>query len=200
MSIGAIIGAVPAGKLADKVGRKKAIIATALPFLTSWVMIVFASHVVVLYVARIFGGMGIGLTCVVVPMYIGELAHPSIRGILGSIFQLAVSAGVLYGFVIGSYVSYLWFAISCGAIEVLFLCTFFLMPESPQWLMVSIATSYSIIRIFADVFLFAFEEPGQKIRGHEGLARIQRTGIRCSRGIDEHAEERRGCSVQANID
>lgn len=135
MSIGAIIGAVPAGTLADKFGRKRAILAAAVPYLISWLLIILASHAIVLYVARTFSGIGVGLTCVVVPIYIAEIAEPSARGMLGATFQLCVSAGILYGFVFGALVSYTWLAICCGFIDVAFLGTFVFMPESPQWLM-----------------------------------------------------------------
>ncbi|XP_012255544.2 facilitated trehalose transporter Tret1-like [Athalia rosae] len=135
MAIGAIIGAVPAGGLADKLGRKKTILATAIPYITGWIMITFANNVLTLYFARLLGGIGVGATCVLVPMYIAEIAEPAIRGVLGSIFQLCISAGVLYGFVVGAIVSYTGLAIICCCVEIAFLASFFWMPESPVWLM-----------------------------------------------------------------
>ncbi|XP_046738445.1 facilitated trehalose transporter Tret1-like [Diprion similis] len=135
LSIGAIVGAVPAGTLADKLGRKKTILAAAVPYLLSWIIIIFARSVALLCLARTLAGISVGLTCVVVPMYIAEFAEPSIRGVLGSIFQLFISAGVLYGFVFGTFLNYTWFAIICAQIDVVFLATYIWMPESPQWLM-----------------------------------------------------------------
>lgn len=136
LSVGAIVGAVPGGTLADRLGRKKTILATAVPFLLSWLLIIFASNVGMLYIARTLAGISVGLTCVVVPNYIAEIAEPSVRGILGSLFQLFISTGILFGFIVGSLVSYTWLGIICALIEVAFLGTFVWMPESPQWLMV----------------------------------------------------------------
>ncbi|XP_046483699.1 facilitated trehalose transporter Tret1 [Neodiprion pinetum] len=135
LSIGAIIGAVPAGTLADKIGRKKTILATAVPYLLSWIIIIFARSVALLCLARTLAGISVGLTCVVVPIYIAEFAEPSIRGVLGSIFQLFLSAGILFGFIFGTFLNYTWFAVICAQIEVVFLATYIWMPESPQWLM-----------------------------------------------------------------
>lgn len=56
LAIGAIIGAVPSGILADKIGRKKAAIFIAVPYIISWLLTVFAQNVTFLYVARLFIG------------------------------------------------------------------------------------------------------------------------------------------------
>lgn len=56
LAIGAIIGAVPSGILADKLGRKKAAILIAIPYIISWVLVIFAQNVTTLYIARIFIG------------------------------------------------------------------------------------------------------------------------------------------------
>lgn len=56
LAIGAIIGAVPSGILADKLGRKKAAIIIAVPYIFSWLLVVFAQNVAMLYAARVLIG------------------------------------------------------------------------------------------------------------------------------------------------
>lgn len=136
LAIGAIAGALPAGPLADKLGRKKALLLLAGPFLLSWVMITFARNVWILYTARFTGGISVGASCVLVPTYIAEIASPSARGTLGAMFQLFLAFGIVLTFVLGSTVSYTVLGIICGLVEVVFIATFFWMPESPMWLVV----------------------------------------------------------------
>lgn len=56
LAIGAIVGAVPSGILADKLGRKKAAILITVPYIISWLLIVFAKNVTMLYIARFLIG------------------------------------------------------------------------------------------------------------------------------------------------
>ena len=150
LAIGAIAGALPSGTLSDKFGRKKALLALAGPFLLSWGMIIGARAVWLLCVARFIVGTAVGAACVLVPTYISEIAEPSARGTLGAMFQLFLALGIVLAFVVGSLLSYTVFAILCAVIEVLFLVTFFFMPESPSWLIVSFHffTSIFVSRIF----------------------------------------------------
>lgn len=55
LAVGAILGAVPSGKLADKIGRKWMIALTALPFLGSWITLVLAKKIELLYLGRLLG-------------------------------------------------------------------------------------------------------------------------------------------------
>ena len=136
LAIGSIFGALPAGKIADTIGRKKAILLLAAPFLISWTIVVFANTAIALYIARFIIGIGVGATCVLVPTYISEIAEASARGTLGAIFQLFLTAGIVFAFVMGVILDYTGFAIICGIVEIVFLVSFFWMPESPVWLVV----------------------------------------------------------------
>lgn len=82
IAIGAIVGSIPAGKCADIYGRKPTIAALAVPFIISWIMIYFATSVWELYVARLIAGAVIGGVTATIPMYIGEIAESSIRGMI----------------------------------------------------------------------------------------------------------------------
>ncbi|XP_029664177.1 facilitated trehalose transporter Tret1-2 homolog [Formica exsecta] len=135
LALGAIAGAVPAGKIADWIGRKWAIILTVVPFATCWLTLVTTRNIISIYAARFIGGIGAGAACVLVPVYVGEIAQASIRGALGVFFPLLFSSGILFSYVAGAYCSYTIFNIACCAILLPFVLGAPFMPESPMWLM-----------------------------------------------------------------
>ncbi|XP_050436595.1 facilitated trehalose transporter Tret1-2 homolog isoform X1 [Adelges cooleyi] len=136
IAIGAIIGSIPAGKSADIFGRRPTIAALAVPFIISWLMILLATTVMELYIARLIAGAVIGGVTATVPMYIGEIAESSIRGELGSYIQVKVTLGILYVYCIGPFVSYEGLAILCGIIPVImFFLVLLIAPETPTFLL-----------------------------------------------------------------
>lgn len=134
LALGAIVGAVPAGKVADRIGRKWAIFLTAVPFTMCWLILLTTGNIVSIYVARFIGGIGAGAACVLIPVYAGEIAQASIRGALGAFFPLLFSSGIMFSYVAGAYCSYVVFNIACCAILVPFVLGVPFMPESPMWL------------------------------------------------------------------
>lgn len=137
LALGAMMGALPAGVFANSVGRKNALLFLALPFLASWIGLLFASEVWMLYVARFIVGLGVGGSCVLVPTYLSEIAEASIRGTLGALFQLFLTVGIVFAFSLGAILDYKMLAFSCAMVEVVFVVTFIFIPESPVWLVVS---------------------------------------------------------------
>lgn len=105
-----------------------------MPYAVSWVLIATATNVAMLYIARFIGGLAIAFAFTVVPMYAGEIAEPSIRGILGSFLQVFITVGLLWAYCIGPYVTYTAFWITCIILPVIFFGVFFFMPESPYFL------------------------------------------------------------------
>lgn len=136
LALGAMLGALASGPMADKLGRKKSLLLLAAPFLLSWAIIIFSSKLWLIYVARFIVGSGVGAACVIVPTYISEIAEISTRGTLGAMFQLFLTVGILLAFVLGAVLSYTGFAIVCALVEIGFLIAFIWMPESPVWLVV----------------------------------------------------------------
>ncbi|XP_077287491.1 facilitated trehalose transporter Tret1-like isoform X2 [Arctopsyche grandis] len=135
LAIGALIFAIPIGMLAEAVGRKISILALVIPFLISWVLIIFANGVEMIYAARFFSGIATGGICVTAPMYIGEIAETSIRGALGSFFQLFLTIGILFANLIGGALTWRIFSVVCSIIPVIFAVAFFFVPETPQYLL-----------------------------------------------------------------
>ncbi len=98
--VGAAAGALLAGRVADQIGRKKAVLITALTFIVGVGLAAFAPSFWLLLVARIVIGLGVGSSSMVVPLYIGEVAPPRIRGALVSFNQLAITSGILISFLV----------------------------------------------------------------------------------------------------
>lgn len=128
------MGAVPAGKIADRIGRKWSILLTIVPFATSWLVLIFTRNIVCIYIARFVGGIGAGAACVLVPVYIGEIAQTSIRGALTAFFPILLSFGIVFSFAAGAYCSYVTFNTICCALLLPLVLGAPFIPESPIWL------------------------------------------------------------------
>uniref|UniRef100_A0A0A9YBT6 Facilitated trehalose transporter Tret1 n=2 Tax=Lygus hesperus TaxID=30085 RepID=A0A0A9YBT6_LYGHE len=135
LTVGALIGALPSGSVADLLGRKLAMQLVAVPLLLSWVIIVFAKTVTLVYAARLIAGIALGAVCTLVPLYINEISESCIRGVLGSAFQLLATSGIVFSYFIGALTSYYKMASIAAVIPVIFLCAFYACPETPTYLL-----------------------------------------------------------------
>jgi MFS family permease len=93
--IGAAFGALIAGPLSDRLGRKPALVVAALLFLVTAVGAALAGSALTLVIARALGGIGVGIVSIVSPLYIAEIAPPGRRGRMVATFQLALVTGIL---------------------------------------------------------------------------------------------------------
>ena len=91
LALGSVFGGPPFGWLVNRVGRKLTILSLALPITTSWILILSTRSVLWLYVARFLSGISLGGVSFVVPIYVAEVAEPSVRGPLSSITQVTES-------------------------------------------------------------------------------------------------------------
>lgn len=133
MFVGHLTSPIIAGFLMDWFGRKRTCLyASILPFL-SWLLIFLSYSVVYLYIARFAAGLWIGLTTTIMPLYIGEIAIPSLRSSLSTVNNLLLNLGVLFVYIVGPNVSYFSLAIICEVITLIYICTYVLMPESPYY-------------------------------------------------------------------
>jgi len=94
LDLGAIAGALFAGKLADSFGRKSVLLVCAVLFALSGVLSAIPQQVWELVLARILGGFAIGASSMVAPVYIAEISPERHRGRLGSLFQLGIVVGI----------------------------------------------------------------------------------------------------------
>nr|CAD7573511.1 unnamed protein product [Timema californicum] len=121
--------------IADKFSRKLTGYLVGVPIVIGWALILFAETEMTLHVARFFIGLGCGASLALCPLYVTEISENSIRGSLGTVLIFFTNGGVLFSFIVGSYVPYHIFNYVCFSVPVLYLTTFFFMPESPVYLM-----------------------------------------------------------------
>ena len=98
--VGAVAGAAVNGVLADVYGRKKVIVATAAVFAVGSVLCGLAPGIGWLVAGRIVLGLAIGMVNFVIPLYLSELSPQKVRGMLVSLYQLAITAGILFSYLI----------------------------------------------------------------------------------------------------
>ena len=156
--IGAIIGALVSGSLSDRFGRKPILIIAAFLFFISALGCTIPNSFIFLIVARIIGGIGVGMASVLAPLYISEFSPPKIRGKLIALYQLSIVIGILLAYLSNwlllkfsqestslfnetdklykIFVSEVWRGMF--GLEMipsgLFILLLFLIPESPRWL------------------------------------------------------------------
>ena len=98
--IGSIIGVLVAGMTSDFLGRKKTMLVSAFMFSISAIGCAVCADLTQLVVFRMIGGFGIGVVSVVSPAYISEVAVPEKRGMLVSLYQLAITVGFLLAYLV----------------------------------------------------------------------------------------------------
>src|SRR5258707_7022246 len=98
--LGCLLGAAGASMIGDRYGRKKSLIFLAAFFALSSVGAALANTITVFSIARLLGGLAIGLASVLTPVYIAEIAPSKNRGTLVSLNQLAIVIGILAAYLI----------------------------------------------------------------------------------------------------
>lgn len=141
VSFGAIFGALVAGPLSDKFGRKKIILGDGLLFIIGAFALAFAPSVNFLIYGRLLVGFAIGIAAMIAPLYIAELSPRNKRGALVTINQLAITVGILFAYFVGLIFSHsqnwnMMFGLACVPAGIQFVIMSFF-PESPRWLLVN---------------------------------------------------------------
>ncbi len=179
--LGTILGCIISGKVTDTYGRKKTLILAAFCLTISafgsmlppqflgnldasyWITATADSSFLTLIIVRIIGGIGVGITSVVAPIYISELTQPEKRGKMVSLYQLSITLGILLAFLVDwivltqagdkagiisgaevgfwdwLFVEELWRGMFGTEIPIaiLFLVLLLFVPESPRWQVVN---------------------------------------------------------------
>ena len=143
---GCMIGVIFAGFLSDKFGRKKVLILSAILFFISAVGSSIPNNLTQFVLARLIGGVGVGIASMLSPMYISEIAPAKIRGTLVTLYQLAIVLGINLVYYINLQIASsgdaqwnldIGWRIMLGSEVIpalLFFILLFFIPESPRWL------------------------------------------------------------------
>jgi len=135
---GALVGTAVGGYLGDRFGRKPTLMMTALTYGVFALTTGLANGPLVFVLSRLFVGVAVGVSSMLAPLYIAELAPEDIRGALVTLNQIAISTGV----VIAYYVDYLlagsgnwrWMFMSAVVPSIVLLAGLIYLPETPRWL------------------------------------------------------------------
>jgi SP family arabinose:H+ symporter-like MFS transporter len=138
---GTVVGALIGGWPADRFGRKATLLWIGVLYFLGAVGSGLAPNVSIFILARVIGGLGIGISTVVAPMYISEIAPPKHRGRLAGMFQFNIVFGILVAFfsnfmLAGTGENAWRWMLGIAAFPSLIYAAFcFGLPESPRWLL-----------------------------------------------------------------
>jgi sugar porter (SP) family MFS transporter len=139
VTLGALVGALVAGVLADQLGRKRTNIVAALLFMIGAAIEAFTPGTAILVLGRFVVGFGVGVASVAAPLYAAEMSPAKSRGRMVSTYQLAITIGIFIAYIVDDVLTpsenwrlMLGLAIIPGALLAIVVS---IMPESPRWLM-----------------------------------------------------------------
>ena len=154
--VGCLFGSIAAGSLADRYGRRRVLLISAVLFAVSSIFTGWAHSFTSFIIWRILGGTAIGLSSNVSPLYIAEISPAAIRGRLVSLNQFAIVIGILLAQVINWRIArpvaagltgtalfhtwnvqlgWRWMFIAVAIPAVIFTVASLFIPESPRWLL-----------------------------------------------------------------
>src|SRR5436309_2683666 len=139
--LGCVVGASLAAFTSDRFGRKKVLLGAAALFTVSSIGAALPRDLIQFAVARLLGGVAIGIASTLSPLYIAEISPARMRGLLVSLNQLAIVTGILLSYSVNYLLTgagptnWRWMFASAAVPSVFFLLTLLFIPESPRWLM-----------------------------------------------------------------
>lgn len=140
LALGAILGCLSGGWLADRAGRKPGLLVSALIFALSSLAMALSPTRDIFILARFCAGIGVGMASILSPMYIAEISPAAIRGRMVSINQLTIVLGILFTNLINYALrnsgedAWRWMFGLGIAPSILFFLGALWLPESPRWL------------------------------------------------------------------
>ncbi|KAL8229390.1 hypothetical protein R6Q57_014290 [Mikania cordata] len=179
LTIGAMVGAIMSGKIADQLGRKWTMGLSQMFCLLGWLAILYSQVSWLLDTGRLFIGYGIGVTSYVVPVYIAEITPKNLRGAFTNVNQLMIAIGISVMWLVGIVIPWRTLAL-IGTIPCLLqILGLFFIPESPRWLAKNgqWKDSESVLQQLRGKNAEILEEAAE-IRDHtETLCQLSETGV-----------------------
>ena len=137
---GCVVGSAFAGRLADRYGRKRVLLAVSVMFAATSAATGLASTFTNFVAARFLGGLAVGAASLISPMYVSEVSPPRLRGRLGTLYQLSIVTGILVSYCINYLLrnsgpnNWRWMFLT-GVIPSMILFVLLLFaPETPRFL------------------------------------------------------------------
>ena len=137
---GCVLGCFIAGRLTDRLGRKRMLVWVAVLFALTSVATALAPSFTLFICARFLGGVAVGGVSLLSPMYVSEVSPPSIRGRMGTFYQMSIITGILISYCINYLLrnagpeNWRWMFLTGVAPSLLFLVLIALAPETPRFL------------------------------------------------------------------
>lgn len=138
---GTVLGSLLGGIPTDRLGRKPTLLGIGLLYLISAIWSGLATNVYSFIIARMIGGLGIGISTVAAPLYISEIAPPQHRGRLAGMFQFNIVFGIVIAFLSNALLAgtgdnaWRWMLGVAAFPSLLYTLFCFGIPESPRWLL-----------------------------------------------------------------
>jgi MFS transporter, SP family, arabinose:H+ symporter len=137
---GCVLGSATAGRLTDFYGRKKILLFVAALFAITSLATGLAPSFRVFIVARFIAGVAVGGASILSPMYVAEVSPPSLRGRMGTLYQMSIVTGILISYAINYLLrdvgpaNWRWMFITGVIPSVLFFAMLLSVPETPRYL------------------------------------------------------------------
>ncbi|KAF5294228.1 hypothetical protein FQA39_LY13476 [Lamprigera yunnana] len=131
--LGALVGGLIGGQLIDYIGRRLTILISNALFLLCWICIALAPSIEYLFIARGITGFSVGVASLAMPIYLGEVVEPKVRGTLGLFPTAFGNIGILASFLAGTYLSWKNLAWVGAALSIPFFFLVCIIPETPRW-------------------------------------------------------------------
>ena len=154
---GTVLGSLVGGWPADRFGRRPTLLSIGLLYIVSAVGCGFAWNVQVFVLARLIGGIGIGVSTVVAPLYISEIATPAHRGKLAGMFQFNIVFGIVVAFLSNALLAgigenaWRWMLGVAAFPSVIYTVMCVGIPESPRWLLTRKGDRAAGLKVLAQI-------------------------------------------------
>ena len=154
---GTVIGSLVGGWPTEKLGRRKTLISIGILYFVSAIGSAYAPEVYSFMIARLIGGLGVGISTVAAPLYITEIAPAKDRGKLAGMFQFNIVFGILIAYLSNALLSgvgdnaWRWMLGVEAFPALLYFIMCFGLPESPRWLIAHSGDRKGGINVFRSI-------------------------------------------------